>query len=121
MTQFPVELVCRDVHGEDAQRAILQQAIGEAAGGAADVEADFAVWRDLKILQRALQFQAAAADVGKRVADYFDARVSGNLCAGLLHFLAVHQDAACQQDGLGALAGGSQAPFDDCDVESNFS
>ena len=40
VAQFPVELSVPDVDGMHADRSVLQQAIGEAAGGRADIQAN---------------------------------------------------------------------------------
>ena len=45
-----VELAVADVDGVDAPRAALQQAVGEAAGRGADVEADQAAGVDAEML-----------------------------------------------------------------------
>ena len=63
VAQFPVELAGADVDGVHARGAALQQAIGEAAGRGADVEADFARHVDAEMIERRFQLQAAAADV----------------------------------------------------------
>src|SRR3984957_19706378 len=52
LAQFPIQLIDGHIHGENPRCAILQQAIGEAAGGAAYVHADFTRGRDLKIVER---------------------------------------------------------------------
>ena len=40
LSQFPIELVNRHVHGENFRRSVLQQAVGKAAGRAAHVHAN---------------------------------------------------------------------------------
>ncbi|MNI25453.1 hypothetical protein D3C73_791030 [compost metagenome] len=44
-------------------RPVLQSAIGEAAGGSADVQHCPALKADLKLAERLLQLEAAAADI----------------------------------------------------------
>ena len=63
LAEFPGELALADIHGKNFGRAVLQQAVGEAAGGRAEVERDQAGHVQLKMLQRVFEFVAAAADV----------------------------------------------------------
>ena len=53
--QAPGHLLRRYVDRVNAPRAMLQQAIGEASGGRADIEADFSAHVDSEIFKRALQ------------------------------------------------------------------
>jgi hypothetical protein len=61
--EFPVELRGVHVDGEDAARAVLEQAIGEATVGRADIEADAAGDIDGKIGESAFEFEPATAGV----------------------------------------------------------
>src|SRR5579859_1706036 len=62
LAEFPGELVEIDVDRVDAGGAALQEAIGETAGGCADIDAGERVGIDGEVFQRAFQFKAAAAD-----------------------------------------------------------
>ena len=62
LPQFPGELALADIHGKNFCRAVLQQAIGEAAGGRAEIKRDQAGDIELKMVQRVFEFVAAAAD-----------------------------------------------------------
>ena len=86
--QFPIELAGADIDGVNARGAGLQQGVGEAAGGGADIEADLAGDVDGEVAQRAGQFEAAAADV-RRAREHLEAASSGDGLAGLGGFLAV--------------------------------
>ena len=57
------DLAVAGVDGNDASGAVLQEAVGEASGGGADVEANFSGDVDLPMRERVLQLQAAAAYV----------------------------------------------------------
>ena len=61
--QPPVELPAADVERDDAGRAALQQDVGEAAGGGADIERAASVRVDAERVERAGELDAAAADV----------------------------------------------------------
>lgn len=58
-----VELGAADIDGEDRSGAALEEAIGEAAGGGAEVEAAKAGDIDFERGERGFEFVAAAADV----------------------------------------------------------
>ncbi len=86
--QLPGELAGADIHGMDARGAGLQQGVGEAAGGGADIEADQAGDVDGEVPERAGQFEAAAADVG-RPREHFHGGIGSHRLAGLGGLLAV--------------------------------
>jgi hypothetical protein len=60
LPDLPRELPVPDVERDDARRAALQQAVGEAAGRSADVEADFARRFDLKVVERRRELRKAS-------------------------------------------------------------
>ena len=62
--QAVVELAAADVHRVDAHRAPREQGLREAARGRADVDRDAAGGVDAEGIERALELQRAAADVG---------------------------------------------------------
>ena len=102
--QLPGELVGVDVHRVDARRALLQQAISEAARGGTHVEADFPLRVDVEIFQRAFELEAAAAGVFLQAAVNFDWRVFGDRLASFFGALGVDCDFARQDHGLRFLA-----------------
>ena len=63
LPEFPRELGEVHVDGVDARGAMLQKAIREATGGAANIEADEAGGIYCKIFESAFELQAAAARV----------------------------------------------------------
>lgn len=95
--QLPIELIDGHVDGVDSCGAVLQEAIGETAGRAAYIEADFSGGRDLEIVERAFELQTRAAGIAKSLADDFDLRVFGDLCAGLIGQGTSDADLACEQ------------------------
>src|SRR5579864_3214651 len=64
VAQLPIELAVANVDRPHARRAALEQAIGEAAGGGADVETSAALHVDGPVIERRRQLVTAAADVG---------------------------------------------------------
>ena len=67
--QAVVELAVGDVERRDVLRSALQQAVGEAAGGGADVQRVAAGDVDLQRVERVGELDAAARDVGRRAVD----------------------------------------------------
>ena len=63
VAQGPVDLAVADVERDDADGAALEQDVGEAAGGGADVERLASVHGDGKRIERVRELEAAAADV----------------------------------------------------------
>src|SRR5437879_543647 len=97
---------------------MLEQAVSEAAGGCANVEADLAVDGDFPVVESTLQLETSAAHIFQILAEQADDRSRGNLCPGLVDFLLVDQHLACQNEPLSALARGSQSTTDQKLVES---
>ena len=111
VAQFPIELAGADIDGVDARRAALQQAIGEAAGGGADVEADLARDIDREMIERGFQLESAAADVA-RLREQFDLARRVDVRAGLVGLLPVDQHLAGQDQRLRFLARFGEAALD---------
>src|SRR5215472_2521854 len=99
---------------------MLQQAIGETAGGCADVDTNLPGDVDVPMLKRALQLQSAAADVLQVLAQHANHTVSLNLRAGLFDLLLIHQHFACKDERLGALARCGQPALHKKFVQSRF-
>ena len=118
--QTPRHLLRRHINRINAPRGMLQQAIRKSSGGRAYIEAGFPVRIDSKILERALQLQATAARVFSRSSADFNARVTGDLRAGLIASLAVHADFSSENHGLRLFARFGEAAFDDQQVEPLF-
>ena len=59
--KVPVQLAGANIHGRDDGCAVLQQAVGEAAGGGPDIQAGPSSRRDLECLNRRLQLFSAAS------------------------------------------------------------
>ena len=75
LPQLPIELVDGHVDRVYLARAALQQAIGESARRAADIEANPVARIDAEILERAFELQPAAARVAQRLADDLNPRI----------------------------------------------
>ena len=114
------DLAVAGVDGEDGGGAGLEHAVGEAAGGGSDVDAGEAGERDGPVGEGALELEAAAADVLEVGAEEADGGFGGDGGAGLVDALLVDEDAAGEDEGLGALAGGGVAVVDEEFVEAGL-
>src|SRR5205807_6548632 len=95
-------------------------AVGEAAGGGADVGARKAGERDGPVGEGVLEFEAATADVFEVRAEETDGGGGGDGGAGLVDALLVDEDAAGEDESLGAFAGGGVAVVHEELVETYF-
>jgi hypothetical protein len=110
LPEFPGKLAPADVHGKNLCGAVLQQTIGEPAGGCAQVERVHSGDIQMKMIQGMFQFVAAAADV-------FIAGIKGKLVirldgiAGFADGLGVDADLSGEDGAFGALAAFAKAAF----------
>lgn len=120
LSEFPRELAVTDIHGINHFCASLQQAIGEAAGGRAEVYGDQLCGLDLKMLKRVLKFVAAATDESVRrgedeligIAD----RVAGFACG-----LIVDENLASHDGAFGLLPAFTDAAIHQCLIQTSHS
>jgi hypothetical protein len=96
---------------------VLQQAVGEAAGRRAQVQATQAGHVEGKPGQRALQLVAAAADVAV-VAAHFHLQPGGTKLARLVPPLTIHPYLSGQDETLGLLARFGETARDHFDVQA---
>ena len=85
-----------------------------------DIEADFILRRDAKILERAFELQSAAAGVAQRRAGYFDSRILGDTRTGFVDPLAIRPHLPRHEQCLGALARGGQSALNHQHVDARF-
>ena len=118
--ELVVDLAVAGVDGEDGGSAVLEHAVSEAAGGGADVGAGEALDGDVPGGEGGFELEAAAGDVAEVVAEHADDGVGGDGGAGFVDALLVDEDAAGEDQGLGALAGGGQGAVYEELVEAEF-
>ena len=108
--ELPGELPPANVHGKNLRRAVLQQTIGESAGGRAQVERRESGDVQLEMAQGVFQFVAATADV-------FLVRIQGepvigfNGVAGFVCGLGIDADLSGENGAFGAFAAFAKAAF----------
>jgi hypothetical protein len=113
--QFLMQLGAADVDGEDGGCAVLEEAIGEAAGGCAEVHAAEAGDIDGEGFECALEFLAAAGDVAFGLKE-FKGGVWGEHGGGFDEDGGPGADAAGHDEALGAFTGVYEAAFDEEEV-----
>ncbi len=124
--ELVVDLAVAGVDSEDGGGAVLEHAVGEAAGGGADVGAGEAGDGDVPGGEGGFELEAAARDVAEVVAE--EAEVGGVVderarFSGLSAFfeaLLVDEDAAGEDERLGSLARGGEGAVNEELVETKF-
>ena len=118
LAQFPRQLIVTDVDSPYARRAVLQQAVCEAAGGRADVQARLTSHVEVERAERRFELQAAATDVARHLA--FQANVERRVdhLAGLVGPLLGDEHLAGENQRLRPRPALGQPAFDDQLVES---
>jgi hypothetical protein len=113
------DLAVADIDGGDVGGAVLEQAIGEAAGGCTNIEAAAALDGDAGALEGVDQLIAAAGDEAGGSLEG-DLRVLGGGRGGAEGDLAVDEDLAGKDEGAGAFAAGREATIDEELIEATF-
>ena len=107
------DLSVAGVDSKDGGGTVLQHAVGEAAGGGADVRTGEAIDGDGEGLEGVFEFEAATADVTKVTTEKADDGIRSDRCSGLVDFLLVDEDATGEDEGLRTLAAGDQCAVDE--------
>ncbi len=110
-----VELGATDIDGEDGGSAVLKEAVREATGGGAEVEAAEAGDIDFEGGECGFEFFAAPADVARGF-DQFDLGGVVEKGGGLHERLGAHAGAAGHDEAAGALPCFGEATFDEQDI-----
>ena len=120
VAEFLGDLAVAGVDSEDRLCAALQHTVGEASGGGSDVDASEAGEIDGPVGEGVFEFEAAAADVLEVGAEEADGGGSRDGGAGLVNSLLVDEDAAGEDEGLGAFAGDGVTLVDEKFVEASL-
>ena len=96
------------IDGDYASGAVLEKAIGEAAGGCANIETDVVADTDLPVLQSVFQLDPAAANIFQIFAEQANLRSRIDRGSRLFDFLLVDQYFTGEYQGLGAFPGRNQ-------------
>jgi hypothetical protein len=114
---LPDQLVGAHIEGIDLGRAVLEQAVGEPAGGGSGIETGQAGRIDLKMRQGSFQFKAPSADI-----PWFGFDGNGVVrFDGLSGFggrVAINQHFAGKDETFGLLAGITEAAFREGGIEA---
>lgn len=117
LPEAEINLPMASVDGDDPRSPVLQEAIGETAGGSADIQTNFAAHVDAPMLQSFFELEPAAADVLQVFTKQTNIGVGCNRGAGFLHLLSVDEYVAREDQRLGTFAGRHQAAIQEQFVE----
>lgn len=117
--EFGVELGAADIDADHIGGAGLEGAIGEAAGGGADVEDVGAVKIKGETLDGAREFFAAAGDEARRLFDR-EIEIGGKFAAGFVEALGAVKDATGHDERLRLGARSGETAGDEEFVEAKF-
>ena len=118
LAELPCKLAVAHVHGVDLLCAVLQHAVGKAAGGGPDIPADAACQGDGEGGHGLLQLEAAPAHIAQGIAPDLDLRRLVHGGAGLVRPLALHEDQTAHNGGLGLLPALLQSPLHQQHIQS---
>jgi hypothetical protein len=100
--------------------AVLEQAIGKAASGCANVNAGSSGNWNLPKPERLGQLQASTADVRLVVAQEADGGFGWNGCSRLVHLLLPNQNPAGKDERPRPFAAGNQASLNQQNIHTGF-
>ncbi len=116
--QSRIHLSVTGVHCDYFSRATLEKAVGETAGGSANVHAGPAAHVDLPMLQRARQLEPSTTHKRLLVAQDAELGVCFDVGSGLFDLLLIHQHPTCQNERLRALPRGREPALQQQFVEA---
>lgn len=64
LSEFPRELAIGGVDAVDMGCVVVEEAVGEAAGGASEVGADEVFWVEVELFEGVVEFEPASGDIG---------------------------------------------------------
>ncbi len=117
---LPVELVVADVEGDNPGRAALQQHVGEAARGSADVEGNNAGGINAKGVERVRKLEPATTDPGMIGSAKHDLDVAGDRCARFGDRMPSDQDIAGQNQRPRPFARRNESALDEQLIKSRL-
>ena len=115
-----MQLSVAHVNRKDVGRAALQEAVGEAAGGSAHVQAGLTRNRQGEMVQGAGQLEAATADV-REASPHFQGYVFCQGRTGLEDPSGRGKNQSLHNEDLGLLPAIGQASFSQQDIGAFFS
>src|SRR5229473_6622417 len=117
LLKLPGELADVYVDRVDARCAALQEAVGEAAGGGAHIEANASCGIDGEIIEGAFELETSTAREFLRTAGDFDAGICGHRHASLVCGRAIYLDFASEDQSKSFLRSAGETAFDKEKVE----
>ena len=118
--QTPCQLTVAHIHCVDLDCTILQHTVGKAAGGCANVHADFTLGGQRKTLHGLFQFQTAAADITDIMAAHLYLGIFFDHLTGFVYLLFIDKDHAGHDHRLGALTALDQTMLNQILIQTNL-
>ena len=115
--QLPGQLTVAHIDSVYLRCAVLQHAVGKAAGGGADICGDPAGEIQGKGIDGLFQLQPAPAHIAQAVSAHFQRNVFADRHAGLVQLPVSGKDFAGHDQRLGFLAAFRQAALKDYDIK----
>src|SRR5699024_8903927 len=107
--QSPGKLSVADVYGIHCGSAVLEHAVGKAAGGSADIHTDFSVGTHGKHFHGLFQLESSAADIADVMPAHFDFGVGRDHLPGFVRFLLIDEHDAGHNESFGPFPALNQA------------
>ncbi len=117
LAELPGQLAAADVDGEDAGGSVLEEAVGEAAGGRAEVDGGEAGGVDVESLESVFQLVTAAADEAFGGVEA-DGVLGAEAASGFIGGVSVDANGAGEDEALGFFPGLAESEVDEGLVES---
>ena len=114
------DLAVAGIDGEDAGGAVLEHAVGEAAGGGTGIQTKAAGEVDVPVVKGGFELESAATDVAQIGAEEANGDIVGDGVTRLVGLLFVDEDAAGEDEGLSAFACRDESAFDEKFVQTGF-
>jgi len=118
--QHRIHLPITGINRKHLRGAVLQEAVGKAAGGSTDVEARQSLHREMPIHEGMGQLQAAATNKGRIIAKNAERYIGLDRCASFVNLLLVNQYPARKYQCLCSLSRESQPAFENQLVKPNL-
>jgi hypothetical protein len=118
LTEFPGELALADIDGGDGRSAVLEEAIGEAAGGSADVEGTQVPDLKMEGGEGVFQFMSATAHVTVGGGE-IELVIGSDGAAGFVSSVSIESDLPGEDGALRFFSGFAEAAGDQGLIEAH--
>jgi hypothetical protein len=118
LTEFPSQLALTDIDGGDGRDAVLEEAIGEAAGGGADIEGAQVLDLKMEGSEGMFQFVSAATDIAVGCGE-IEVVIRSDSAAGFIRDVSIETDLPGEDGALRFFSGFAEAAGDQGLIEAH--